>query len=289
MALLVVFVALVRFRRELRSAIRGGAAASSGVLRLNLGLLLLVGVLLANSMNPISNARYLSGTAVLAVATALGLAATGVRFRMMSASFLLGLIAIFPLADAFRYGRDADFKAANPIEALISPDYDSFGQLVNGYLVAERNGIIPGRQMMGVFLFAVPRALWSDKPVDSGILIANVRGYPFTNLSAPLWVEFYLNGGWLLLIFAMFALGWWLHRVDTRIERQFKAVGMPALLSCVVPFYMMILLRGSLLQAASFLFFIVLFAAFVRKSGPGTTGHRLADVPVAGGVDDARV
>jgi hypothetical protein len=64
----------------------------------------------------------------------------------------------------------------------------------------------------------------------------------------------------------MFGLGWWLHRIDTRIERQFNTAGMPALLSCVLPFYMMILLRGSLLQAASFLFFILLFAAFLRKS-----------------------
>jgi hypothetical protein len=173
------------------------------------------------------------------------------------------------LADAFRYGRQADFKATNPIEALISPDYDAFGQLANGYLAVERGGIIPGRQLLGVILFAVPRKIWDDKPVDSGILLANVRGYSFTNLSAPLWIEFYLNGGWTLLILGMFGLGWWLHRMDTRIERQFNTAGMPALLSCVLPFYMMILLRGSLLQAASFLSFILLFAAFLRKSSAG--------------------
>jgi hypothetical protein len=269
MALLMAFVALVRFRRELKRATELGFPASGGALRLNLVLILLVGALLANSMNPISNARYLSGTAILGAATALGLAATSTRFRVMAVSFLVGLLVVFPLADAFRYGREANFKAANPIEALISPDYDSFGQLVNGYLVAERNGIVPGRQILGVFLFAVPRLFWNDKPVDSGILIANLRGYPFTNLSAPLWIEFYLNGGWVVLVLGMFGLGWWLHRIDTGIERQFNAVGMPALLSCVLPFYMMILLRGSLLQAASYLFFIVLFAAFLRRSSAG--------------------
>ncbi|WP_156613718.1 hypothetical protein [Mycobacterium sp. 852002-51961_SCH5331710] len=266
MALLVGFVALVRFRRELRRATERGFLASDGALRLNLVLTVVVGVLLANSMNPISNARYLSGTAILAAATALGLFSTRTRFRITAASFLMGLLVVFPLADAFRYGDEADFKASNPIEALLSPDYDSFGQLMNGYLVASRDGIVPGRQLLGVFLFAVPRKLWDDKPVDSGILIANVRGYPFTNLSAPLWIEFFLNGSWILLIVGMFALGWWLHRTDTGIERQFDAAGMPALLTCVLPFYMMILLRGSLLQAASFLFFLLLFAAFVRSS-----------------------
>jgi hypothetical protein len=268
MALLMAFVALVRFRRELRRATEFGFPASAGALRLNLVLILFVGALLANSMNPISNARYLSGTAILGAATALGLAATRARFRIMAVSFLVGLLVVFPLADAFRYGREADFKATNPIEALVSPDYDAFGQLANGYLVVERDGIVPGRQLLGVFLFAVPRKLWEDKPVDSGILIAHARGYSFTNLSAPLWIEFYLNGGWVVLVLGMFGLGWWLHRIDTAIERQFNTVGMPALLSCVLPFYMMILLRGSLLQAASYLFFILLFAAFLRRSSP---------------------
>lgn len=269
MSLLVAFVALVRFRRELKRATALGFPASAGTFRMNLVLILSVGVLLANSMNPISNARYLSGTAILGGATALGLFATRRRFRIAAASFLLSLLVVFPLADAFRYGRQADFKATNPIEALISPDYDAFGQLANGYLAVERGGIIPGRQLLGVILFAVPRKIWDDKPVDSGILLANVRGYSFTNLSAPLWIEFYLNGGWTLLILGMFGLGWWLHRMDTRIERQFNTAGMPALLSCVLPFYMMILLRGSLLQAASFLSFILLFAAFLRKSSAG--------------------
>ena len=265
MALLVAFVALVRYRREHNRASRLGLPSAAGGLRLNLVLTIVVGILLANSMNPISNARYLSGTAILAAATALGLFATRTRFRVTSASFLVSLLVVFPLADAFRYGREADFKATNPIEALVSPDYDSFAQLVNGYLVAQRDGLIPGRQLLGVFLFAVPRKLWDDKPVDSGILIANQRGYPFTNLSAPLWIELYLNGGWFLLILGMFALGWWLHRIDTGIERQFNTAGMPALLSCVLPFYLMILLRGSLLQAASFLFFVLAFTAFVRR------------------------
>lgn len=269
MALLMAFVGLVRFRRELKRATKLGLSASAGALRLNLVLILLVGVLLANSMNPISNARYLSGTAILGAATALGLAATRKRFRIMAVSFLLGLLVVFPLADAFRYGREADFKATNPIEALISPDYDAFGQLANGYLVVERDGIVPGKQLLGVFLFAIPRRIWDEKPVDSGILIAHARGYSFTNLSAPLWIEFYLNGGWILLILGMFGLGWWLHRIDTGIERQFNTIGMPALLSCVLPFYMMILLRGSLLQAASYLFFILVFAAFLRRSSAG--------------------
>lgn len=249
MALLVAFVALVRFRREAKYARQFGHDISPTALRVNLVLIVVVGVLLANSMNPISNARYLSGTAILAAATALGLFATIRRYRVMAVSFLLGLTVLFPLADAFRYSSEAEFKAANPLESLLSADYDSFAQIMNGYLVAERDGIVPLRQFSGVVLFAFPRSLWPDKPVDTGIYIANQRGYLFTNLSAPLWIELFLNGGWVLLVGGMFALGLWLHRIDTRLNQQFNTYGMPGIVGSILPFYTLILLRGSLLQA----------------------------------------
>lgn len=266
MALLVSFIALVRFRSEAKKASLVGENFSSTVMRSNMALLIVIGILLADNMNPISNARYQSGTAMLAAATAYGLFATARRFRYTACGFLAGLLVIFPLADAFRVSQQAELKSTNPIQSLLSDDYDSFAQLINGYLIAMRDGIVPGKQLYGVLLFWVPRTMWTNKPVDTGIYIANMRGYGFTNLSAPLWIELFLNGGWLVLAVGMFALGFGLHRWDTRLDAQFTGYRMPGLLGCILPFYMMILLRGSLLQAASFLFFILVFAAFVRRS-----------------------
>ncbi|MEY8014819.1 hypothetical protein [Mycobacterium servetii] len=273
MALLVAFIALMRFRKEAKLANLGGEKISATVMRSNLVLLVIVGLLLANAMNPISNARYLAGTAILAAATAFGLFATTRRFRATSCGFLIGLLVIFPLADAFRVSTQAELKATNPIASLLSPDYDSFAELMNGYLVGAQQGIVPGKQFSGVLLFWLPRTMWTEKPVDTGIYIANMRGYPFTNLSAPLWIEMYLNGGWIPLAAGMFVLGYALHRWDTRLDTEFDVYRMPGLLGCILPFYMMILLRGSLLQAASFLFFIGVFSTFVReretKTRPG--------------------
>jgi hypothetical protein len=266
MALLVAFITLVRFRNEAKMARHWGEDVSARVMRSNTVFLWVIGILLADNMNPISNARYQSGTAMLAVATAYGLFATVRRFRLTSLSFLAALLVVFPLADAFRVSQEAELKSSNPIQSLMSDDYDSFAQLMNGYLIGARDGIVPGRQFYGVLLWWVPRGMWPDKPVDTGIFIANMRGYGFTNLSAPLWVELYLNGGWLVLAFGMFALGFGLHRWDTGLHAQFKSHHMPSVLGCILPFYMLILLRGSLLQAASFLFFILVFAAFVRQS-----------------------
>jgi len=134
------------------------------------------------------------------------------------------------------------------------------------------------KQFAGVLLFWVPRTLWTTKPVDTGGYIAAGRGYSFTNLSAPLWIEFYLNGSWLLLAVGMFALGFALHRWDTRLNAELTFHRMPGLIGCILPFYLMILLRGSLLQAAVFLACVVAFSAFVSQRKKRNSRPRAPDV-----------
>jgi hypothetical protein len=275
---LVAFLALIRLRREAKSARMRGENISSIVMGSNTGLLVVVGIFLAVVMNPISNPRYYSGTAMLAVATAFGLFATRQRFRFTACGFLVGMLLIFPLADAFRLNSDGELKATNPIQSLLTGDYDSFAQLMNGYLVAARDGIVPLKQLSGVLLFWVPRTLWTAKPEDTGGYIAEGRGYFFTNLSAPLWIEFYLNGSWLLLAVGMFALGFALHRWDTRLNAELNLYRMPGLLGCILPFYLMILLRGSLLQAGVFFFSVLAFSAFVSQRKKPKARPRAPDV-----------
>jgi hypothetical protein len=270
MTLLTAWVSLARFRREAKVAARLGFPQSPGTMRLNLLLLCVIGIQLANSMNPISNARYLSGTAMLAVAAALGLFATAWRFRISILGFLTALLLVFPIMDFFRYKSTQNFEKLNPLNAFVSPDYDSFANVVNGYLIAQREGIEVGRQFLGVVLFWVPRALWADKPVDTGIYLAQSRGYPVINLSAPLWVEFYFNGGFILLIVGMFALGYFLHGWDTRLDKQLSVFSMPSVLGSILPFYMFILLRGSLLQAMPYLMVTIVSWLFVRSKNKGS-------------------
>lgn len=264
MALLVAFIALMRFRNEAKRARMWGENVSPTVMRSSMALIIIIGLLLANTMNPLSNARQFAGTAILAGATAFGLFTTRHRFRAAGCGFLAGMFVIFPLADAFRFSGEAELKATNPIQALLSNDFDSFAEMMNGYLVGARDGIVPGRQLSGVLLFWVPRTMWTHKPVDTAQYIADGRGYSFTNLSSPLWIEFYLNGSWVLLAVGMFALGFGLHRWDTRLDAQFDVYRMPGLLGCILPFFLMIVLRGPLLQSATYLGFILAFSAFVR-------------------------
>ena len=144
-------------------------------MRSNMALTIAIGMLLANTMNPLSNARQFAGTAILAAATAFGLFTTRHRFRAAGCGFLAGMFVIFPLADAFRFSGKAELKATNPIQALLSNHFDSFAQMMNGYLVGARDGIVPGRQLSGVLFFWVPRTMWTHKPSNGAIHSGEAR------------------------------------------------------------------------------------------------------------------
>lgn len=279
MSLLVCFVALVRWRREMKVALASGwDVVSQRWLQVNLALCIGVGILLANSMNPISNARYLSGTAMLAAAVALGLCARTLWYRMFVYAFCFAMLVIYPLSDAFRYNQAPDFDFSGLVDTLLSPDFDSFTQIANGYLVATRDGVEVGRQFLGVFVFWFPRALWDGKPADTAIVIGESRGYKFTNLSAPLFIELFMNGGWIVLILGMFAFGFAMHAWDNRIDSDLEIYRTPSPMAAIFPFYMMILLRGSLLQATPYVAFILAFALFIRQRPPKPTGGLGSDV-----------
>lgn len=228
-------------------------------------LTVLVGLALAVTVNPIANARYISGTAILAVATLFGLFATSRRFRVTAILWVVALIVVFPLADAFRYSTSGEFKSTSVLESLTSPDFDAFAEIDNTLLYVERHGVTRGRQAVGVAMFWVPRRLWPDKPRDTGIVLSDSRGYTVQNLSAPLWTEMYINGGWPLLVVGMLGLGILLRSQDNQIEESLRRARAPGILACILPFYLTILLRGSLLQAMSYLLVILVSTMFVSR------------------------
>jgi hypothetical protein len=254
MSLLVAFVALVKCVGQTKSREWPLIA-----------LTIVVGLALAVTVNPISSARYVFGTTALAIAAVFGLFATAARFRLTAILWVVALIVLFPLADAFRYSSAGEVKANTVVESLTSPDFDAFAQINNTLLYVQRHGVTHGEQAVGVVLFWVPRQIWPDKPRDTGIVLSESRGYRFQNLSAPIWAELYINGGWLLLLGGMVTLGAVVRSRDWRIEQSLRQARAPGIAACVLPFYLMILLRGSLLQAMSYLAVILVASAFVGR------------------------
>ncbi|WP_328296065.1 hypothetical protein OG218_25795 [Kineococcus sp. NBC_00420] len=253
------------------------------------GLLLVVGAAIVVSMNPISSPRYVAGTAGLSVVVALGAMATRARARAFGLGFVAALLLLYPVADAARrVVAEVNTRGALPptLDVMTSGDFDAFEQITNAVWYVRDLGSTDGRQLLGTVLFWVPRAFWPDKPTDTGILLANAREYRFSNLSAPLWAEFLVNGGFLLLVVGMLLVGYVVARADAGADLGFRT-GRRPVLAVVMPFYFVILLRGSLLQAmAGFLVILAcgLFVESTRRAGPtGPAGRHvlLLDRPVS--------
>lgn len=226
--------------------------------------------------NPINSSRYLSGTVMLAIAAGFGLYSSLRRFRIVATVSITGLLLFFPLLDTFRTSLTADARIITPVDALLSGDFDAFAQIVNAIEYVSTMGITWGNQALGVLMFWVPRSIWESKPQDTGIVLAEFKNYLFTNLSAPFPAELLLNFGWPAVVIGMVSLGFILRRMDQHAELQLKAMPVPPVLGCILPFYLLILLRGSLLQATANLAAILLFSWFVSPQAHSKPGFSSA-------------
>ncbi|MFT2818178.1 hypothetical protein [Leifsonia sp. A12D58] len=249
-------------------------AAATGRGWFTLPIILAIALLLT-VVNPVSSARYSLGTVIFALALYGGAVLTPTRVRATLITALAGLIFLFPIADAFRrpeanLARDGFFG-----EYMGNPDYDAFWQVANAFSYWVDGLVEPGRQALGSILFWVPRAVWPDKPVDTGILLAQYRGYTFENLSAPLWAELLVNGGVIALVLGFLITGYFLRVMDDRLLPAFAAAGYWAIVGAIFPVYMTILLRGSLLQATGAVAVALLCLLVVRKRGQAPAGSGL--------------
>jgi len=253
--LVVSFVALIRLRNQRHQAGAKGPAA----------LVCLVLVALFVVVNPITSPRYVFGTAVLALCAALGVTSTPQRTRVFALVLAAGLVLVFPYADLTRRANTATELSLGPAQSLSSSDFDAFDQLNNIVALVRDEGTVGGHQLAGAALFWVPRSVWSAKPRDTGIVVAEYRGYRFQNLSAPLVGEFFLNGGWVLLGAGMALLGFAVRRLDQGLlASKLRAPGQGVLAS-VLPFYLVLVLRGSLLQSMAGLTVLVGCAAIISS------------------------
>lgn len=255
MGLLVAFVALMHLRQQRRAQGKSWPMLLAAVV---LVTLLIV-------VNPLSSARYTFGTVFLAVLAALGAYATLRRFRVVAVGAILGIVLLFPVLDTFRRSLESQITFTGPLDSMITGDFDAFAQIVNSVQYVHTLGITWGNQLLGVLLFWVPRSLWPTKPIDTGGLVAEFKGYTFTNLSAPLWSEFLVNFGWIGVIVGMLAVGYLFRRLDQSAELRLRVSALPTVLGCVLPFYMLIVLRGSLLQTTANLA-VILLATWVIRS-----------------------
>ncbi len=161
-------------------------------------------------------------------------------------------------------------KVTPPETGRIWGAYSVQSALEVGYRFVDTNGTRGGQQTLSAALFFVPRATWPTKAEDTGVMIAEFRGYKVTNLSAPVWTELYIDGGWLFLVVGMGLLGFILRRADDAAVARFRLFAAPGVLAGTLPFYLIIMLRGSLLQSMAGFTVLIVCAAVVGRRVPAS-------------------
>ena len=230
--------------------------------------------------NPISSARYLSGAVWGAIFLTLFVSHKLRSFAFVKLGILLSIIFLFPAASVFRsataqYSRQDFFS-----EYQSNPDYDAFFQFINSIQISKSHGWGWTDQLLGPLLFWVPRSVWSDKPVDTGIYIANFKGYGFTNLSAPWLAEGMIGLGFAGLVVVTYLLAVSIRKIDSGLSIDSNGFMRPE--NTFLGFYLLIVLRGSLLQCTGvlvlFLFLISILRASMKRNSPIANallpGHR---------------
>lgn len=172
-----------------------------------------------------------------------------------------GMLIAFPLLGQTRRNVDLDSLNWEGVRnAYFQGSFDAYQML--GVIVDYTNtyGVVWGRQFLGALFFWVPRSIWPDKPIGSGAQVGTDLGMSFTNISAPLWAEAYLNFGMLGVLAVFFILGWVLRTISTAfLDRG----GMMMIFGSFFVGFQLFLLRGDLMSSFTFLTPFLVFAILI--------------------------
>ncbi|GAB3421222.1 hypothetical protein GCM10027516_18380 [Niabella aquatica] len=142
----------------------------------------------------------------------------------------------------------------------------NFDSYQNFALIVSEDMITWGRQLLGVFLFWVPRSIWLNKPIGSGALLGEQLNFSWTNISANYFAEGYINFGYvgiLLFVIILSAFNakldnmYWRYAVN--INHNFFKIFYYVLLGMIF-----FILRGDLLSSFAFTigYLIAIFIVF---------------------------
>lgn len=191
-----------------------------------------------------------------------------------------GMVLIFPAITLFTHNHQAvgDVSLAlvwnQIVDHYFSINYDSWANIYTAIEIAGAHGVQWGHQLLGSLLFFVPSSVWSAKPLATGIFLADYLianyGMWFTNLSAPLIAEGYLDFGLVGVILYAGAAALAVTVLNIIALRSNKWISYPSAVYGGV--FLMIVLRGSLMIAlgfasAAFLAFAVASAMLSVKLG----------------------
>ncbi|SDH67558.1 oligosaccharide repeat unit polymerase [Chryseobacterium taeanense] len=185
--------------------------------------------------------------------------------NVFSLIFVGGLLFLFPFLNIFRNFGDVnneEFKL--DFKMFTEAHFDSYQ---NFALLVSNEIITYGGQLLGVFLFWVPRSIWPEKPLGTGAFTAEKLNFFFSNVAANYFAEGYVNFGYLGIILFLLFLAYQTALVDKiywESERKVSGDFFSVLYTISLGFLFFIL-RGDMLSSVAYMFGFLFAAVFVYK------------------------
>lgn len=183
--------------------------------------------------------------------------------RWFSWVIIFGLVLIFPAMNIFRWlktlqkGGLWELIIKSFSSCYLEGHFDAHQMLITTVRYVEEFGLSWGRQILGALLFFVPRSLWPGKPEGTGhTTIVGLDQFYFSNVSANLTVEGYMNFGLAGIVLFAVLVGILARRVDDFYWRR-RSCWEEKLGDIVYPFVMFMfffLLRGDMMSAWAYTF-----------------------------------
>jgi hypothetical protein len=174
--------------------------------------------------------------------------------KFVAVAAVLSIFTVFPTLDYFARGDTSQGLTIDPLGYMAeSGDLDGLQSTLNVYEMVKSQGLSYGYQLLGAVLSYVPRTAWPTKPYSTGTSAAVFADYDFTNLSAPLISEIYVDFGMAGVTIIPFFVCWLIIALDRRaaiVGRERGRILEKFFLGGLIG-YATIILRGSLISIIS--------------------------------------
>lgn len=187
------------------------------------------------------------------------------RWRISSrAVFALvggGLLFVFPVISIFINNPINEWSGVFSSERVgreisghfVDMHYDSWASVVAGLQYVKTEGFQLGNQLLGALLFFLPRSIWIDKPSSTGETLGEYlvvhSNLWFTNISAPLPLEGYVDFGIIGVVAYAIAIAFYAQRLDYFVAR---GNAMDKTSALYFSFYLTFVMRGAFLPAFAY-------------------------------------
>lgn len=145
---------------------------------------------------------------------------------------------------------------------FIHPDFDAYQIMMTLIKYTENKGIVFGRNVVSALAFLIPRSIWKGKFANSGGIAINYYGSWFTNVSSPLFGEFYFAFGWLGVMAGPILVAYIFSKIDSwNSETHLMKKGT----FCIFSGMAIYISRGSLLASMAYTLGLVLSCYVISK------------------------